>query len=195
MEEFGMAMGPIAVSDLAGIDIGYKVREGMSDEEKGDPRSYCIADALVEQGRLGQKTGAGFYQYDPQTRARSSDPQVTALIEAQAAKYSVTRREFSDEEIRDRLLLPLINEGAKILQEGIAQRPSDIDVVYVFGYGFPVYHGGPMHYADHIGLETVYKKLSAFQQQTGEDYWQPAQLIKTLAESGGSFARWAKDQG
>ncbi len=195
MEEFGMAMGPIAVSDLAGIDIGYKVREGMSDEEKGDPRSYCIADALVEQGRLGQKTGAGFYQYDPQTRARSSDPQVTALIEAQAAKYGVTRREFSDEEIRDRLLLPLINEGAKILQEGIAQRPSDIDVVYVFGYGFPVYHGGPMHYADHIGLETVYKKLSAFQQQTGEDYWQPAQLIKTLAESGSSFARWAKDQG
>ena len=194
MENYGMAMGPLAVSDLAGIDIGYKVRESLSDDEKGDPRSYCIADALVEQGRLGQKSGAGFYQYDPQTRARISDPDVVALIAAQAVKYGVSRRDFSDEEILDRLLLPLINEGAKILQEGIAQRPGDIDVVYVFGYGFPVYHGGPMHYADHIGLETVYKKLSAFQQQSGEDYWQPAELIKTLAESGSSFAQWSKER-
>ncbi len=194
MENYGMAMGPLAVSDLAGIDIGYKVRESLSDDEKGDPRSYCIADALVEQGRLGQKSGAGFYQYDPQTRARISDPDVVALIAAQAVKYGVSRRDFSDEEILDRLLLPLINEGAKILQEGIAQRPGDIDVVYVFGYGFPVYHGGPMHYADHIGLETVYKKLSAFQQQSGEDYWQPAELIKTLAESGSSFAKWSQEQ-
>ena len=194
MENYGMAMGPLAVTDLAGIDIGYKVREGLSDEEKGDPRSYCIADALVEQGRLGQKSGAGFYQYDPQTRARISDPEVDALIAAQAAKYGISRRDFSDEEILDRLLLPLINEGAKILQEGIAQRPGDIDVVYVFGYGFPVYHGGPMHYADHIGLETVYKKLSAFQQQSGEDYWQPSDLIKTLAESGSSFAKWSQEQ-
>ena len=194
MENYGMAMGPLAVTDLAGIDIGYKVREGLSAEEKGDPRSYCIADALVEQGRLGQKSGAGFYQYDPQTRARISDPEVVALIADQAAKYGISRRDFSDEEILDRLLLPLINEGAKILQEGIAQRPGDIDVVYVFGYGFPVYHGGPMHYADHIGLETVYKKLSAFQQQSGEDYWQPAELIKTLAESGSSFAQWSKER-
>lgn len=194
MENFGMAMGPIAVSDLAGIDIGYKVREAMSDEEKGDPRSYCIADALVEQGRLGQKTGAGFYKYDPQTRARLNDPEVTALIEAQATKYNITRQAFSDEEIIDRLLLPLVNEGAKILQEGIAQRPSDIDVVYVFGYGFPVYQGGPMHYADHIGLETVYKKLCALQQQSGDDFWQPAELIKNLAENGSSFAHWAHNQ-
>lgn len=193
MEDYGMAMGPLAVSDLAGIDIGYKVREGLSEEEKGDPRSFCVADALVEQGRLGQKTGAGFYQYDAQTRARISDPEVSALIEAKAAEYNVSRRDFSDEEIRDRLLLPLINEGAKILQEGIAQRSGDIDVVYVFGYGFPVYHGGPMQYADHLGLETVYQKLNALHQQSGEDYWQPADLIKTLAETGSSFAKWSQE--
>ncbi len=193
MEEYGMAMGPLAVSDLAGIDIGYKVREGLSDEEKGDPRSFCVADALVEQGRLGQKSGAGFYQYDPQTRARISDPEVSALIEAKAAEYGVQRRDFSDEEIRDRLLLPLINEGAKILEEGIAQRSGDIDVVYVFGYGFPVYHGGPMQYADHLGLDAVYKKLSALHQKSAADYWKPAELIKTLAETGSSFAKWSQE--
>jgi len=194
MQDFGMAMGPIAVGDLAGIDIGYKVREVLSDEQKGNPASYCIADALVEMGRLGQKTGAGYYKYDAQTRARTNDPEVMALIESMAVAHNISRREFSDAELVQRLILPLINEGAKILEEGIAQRPGDIDVVYVFGYGFPVYRGGPMQYADELGLASVYEQLTRLHQETGEASWQPAALIKTLAESGSSFARWASEQ-
>ena len=194
MQDFGTAMGPIAVGDLAGIDIGYKVREVLSDEQKGNPASYCIADALVEMGRLGQKTGAGYYKYDAQTRARTNDPEVMALIESMAVAHNISRREFSDAELVQRLILPLINEGAKILEEGIAQRPGDIDVVYVFGYGFPVYRGGPMQYADELGLASVYEQLTRLHQETGEASWQPAALIKTLAESGSSFARWASEQ-
>ena len=194
MQDFGMAMGPIAVGDLAGIDIGYKVREVLSDEQKGNPASYCIADALVEMGRLGQKTGAGYYKYDAQTRARTNDPEVMALVESMAVAHNITRREFSDAELVLRLILPLINEGAKILEEGIAQRPGDIDVVYVFGYGFPVYRGGPMQYADELGLASVYEQLTRLHQETGEASWQPATLIKTLAETGSSFAQWANEQ-
>jgi 3-hydroxyacyl-CoA dehydrogenase len=194
MQDFGMAMGPIAVGDLAGIDIGYKVREVLSDEQKGNPASYCIADALVEMGRLGQKTGAGYYKYDAQTRARTNDPEVMALVGSMAVAHNITRREFSDAELVLRLILPLINEGAKILEEGIAQRPGDIDVVYVFGYGFPVYRGGPMQYADELGLASVYEQLTRLHQETGEASWQPATLIKTLAETGSSFAQWANEQ-
>jgi 3-hydroxyacyl-CoA dehydrogenase len=191
MQKFGMAMGPLAVGDLAGIDIGYKAREGLTDEQKGDVRTYCIADALYEMGRLGQKTGAGYYQYDPDTRQRSVDPVVMEVIEAQAKKRGVERKVISDKTILDRLTFALINEGFKILEEGIAQRPSDIDVVYAFGYGFPAYRGGPMFYADTIGLEKIYHTVCEFADTYGEELWQPAALLKQLVEEGKTLTQWA----
>nr|WP_323752972.1 3-hydroxyacyl-CoA dehydrogenase NAD-binding domain-containing protein [Marinobacter sp.] len=192
LTDFGMAMGPLAVGDLAGLDIGYKARQALTDDQKGDPRSYCIADALVEMGRLGQKTGAGYYKYDPETRARTSDPAVLEVIEAQARKHGVVRRSFTDGEILDRHLLALVNEGFRILEEGIAQRPSDIDVVYLCGYGFPSYRGGPMFYAAHRGLRDVYERLLALQKQTGEAHWAPASLLETLVLNGQSLDDWAQ---
>ena len=191
MQNFGMAMGPLAVGDLAGIDIGYKAREGLTDVQKGDVRTYCIADALYEMGRLGQKTGAGYYQYDPNTRQRIVDPVVLEVIEAQAKKRGVERKVISDKTILERLTFALINEGFKILEEGIAQRPSDIDVVYAFGYGFPAYRGGPMFYADSIGLETIYRTICEFSDTYGQEFWQPAALLKQLVEEGKTLAQWA----
>ena len=152
MQEWGMAMGPLAVFDLAGLDVGYKARQGLPESERGDPRAFRVADALVEMNRLGQKTGAGFYRYDAETRERSSDPDVQALIEREAAALGVEQREIDTDEIVDRLIFALVNEGLNILDEGIAQRPGDIDVVYVYGYGFPAWRGGPMHYGDVAGL-------------------------------------------
>jgi 3-hydroxyacyl-CoA dehydrogenase len=195
-EEFGMAMGPLAMSDLAGLDVGYKARQAReADGQVMDPATHCIGSALVEGGRLGQKSGAGYYKYDPQTRARQSDPEVEALIREQAKKLGVTQREISDEEIVARLFYPLINEGALILEEGIAQRPSDIDIVYVYGYAFPSAKGGPMYFADHVGLKNVYDTILRFQKELGPDYWQPAPLLEKLAKEGSSFAAWAKSQG
>ncbi|MCO1335653.1 3-hydroxyacyl-CoA dehydrogenase NAD-binding domain-containing protein [Microbulbifer sp. OS29] len=194
MQSWGMAMGPMAMGDLAGLDIGYKVRQNLADSEKGDPKTYCIADALVSMGRLGQKSGAGYYHYDPETRARSNDPQVLTVIETHAEEQGVERREISDTEILNRLTFALINEGAKILEDGIAQRPSDIDVVYVYGYGFPPHRGGPMHYADSIGLAKVYDAICAFRDQHGEHYWTPAPLLTQLAQEGKTFANWAHNQ-
>jgi 3-hydroxyacyl-CoA dehydrogenase len=147
MEDWGMAMGPMRVFDLAGLDIGYTARKALTDEQKGDPKSYRVPDLLVEAGRLGQKSGAGFYAYDDNRRA-TPDPAVDEMIEAAAAEFGVERREISDSEIVDRLISALVDEGRKILDEGIAQRSSDIDVVYIYGYGFPVSRGGPMFYAD-----------------------------------------------
>lgn len=194
-EEFGMAMGPLAMSDLAGLDVGYKARQAReADGQVMDPATHCIGSALVESGRLGQKSGAGYYKYDPQTRARQSDPEVEALIRAHAKKLGVTQREISDEEIVARLFYPLINEGALILEEGIAQRPSDIDIVYVYGYAFPSAKGGPMFYADQVGLRKVYDTILRFQKELGPDYWQPAPLLEKLAIDGSSFAAWAKSQ-
>jgi 3-hydroxyacyl-CoA dehydrogenase len=191
MQNFGMAMGPLAVGDLAGIDIGYKAREGLTDAQKGDIRTYCIADALYEMGRLGQKTGAGYYQYDPNTRQRSVDPIVLEVIAAQAKKRGVERKVISDKTILERLTFALINEGFKILEEGIAQRPSDIDVVYAFGYGFPAYRGGPMFYADAIGLDKIYQTICEFADTYGEEFWQPAALLKQLVAEGKTLTQWA----
>jgi len=147
MEKWGMAMGPLRVFDLAGLDIGYTARKALSDEQKGDPSTYRVPDLLVEAGRLGQKSGAGFYAYD-ENRKPSPDPVVDELIQSAAAELGINRRDIRDDEIIDRLLSALVDEGRKILQEGIAQRSSDIDVVYIYGYGFPVSRGGPMFYAD-----------------------------------------------
>jgi 3-hydroxyacyl-CoA dehydrogenase len=187
---FGMAMGPLSVGDLAGLDIGYKARQALTEKQKGDPRSYCIADALVELGRLGQKAGAGYYKYDPETRARSTDPVVLDVIREQARKYGVQRRALSDEEILNRHLLALINEGFRILDEGIAQRAGDIDVVYVHGYGFPAYRGGPMFYAGQRGLVNVLKEIERLYEDTGEPYWAPATLLKKLVAEDLTLNDW-----
>ena len=195
LTRFGMAMGPLAVGDLAGLDIGYKARQALTPEQKGDPCSYCIADALVEMGRLGQKSGAGYYRYDPETRARSSDPEVLEVIEAQARAHGVQRRTMTDQEILDRHLMALINEGFHILGEGIAQRPSDIDVVYVNGYGFPVFRGGPMFTASQMRLREVYDCICALRDKTGADYWQPAPLLEQLALEGKTLDSWSANKG
>jgi 3-hydroxyacyl-CoA dehydrogenase len=147
MESWGMAMGPLRVFDLAGLDIGYKARQALSDDQKGDPATFRVPDLLVEAGRLGQKSGSGFYSYD-ENRRPTPDPAVHEMIEQAAADLGVERREISDEEIVERLIGALVAEGRKILEEGIAQRSSDIDVVYVYGYGFPAHRGGPMFYGD-----------------------------------------------
>jgi 3-hydroxyacyl-CoA dehydrogenase len=193
LEKFGMAMGPLAMGDLAGLDVGYKARQGRTDLPD-DPKLYRMGTLLVEMGRYGQKTGSGFYKYDPETRARMADPEVEAMIKAEAAKIGIEQRDISDEEILQRCFYPLINEGARILEEGIAQRPSDIDVVYVFGYAFPVAKGGPMYYADQIGLKQVYDKICEFRDRDCEQYWQPAPLLKQLAEAGKTFAEWGSEQ-
>jgi 3-hydroxyacyl-CoA dehydrogenase len=184
----------LAMGDLAGLDVGYKARQARTDLPD-DPKLYRMGTLLVEMGKFGQKTGSGFYKYDPETRARLPDPEVDAMIVAEAEKLGIERKAIDDEEILARCLYPLINEGALILEEGIAQRPSDIDVVYVFGYAFPAAKGGPMHYADSIGLKKVYDKICEFRDLYGEDYWKPAPLLKQLAESGSTFAQWDKQRG
>ena len=190
-EAFGMAMGPLAMSDLAGLDIGYKARQAREAAgEVIDPATHCVSSALVELGRLGQKSGAGYYKYDPQTRARQSDPEVDALIRAHADKLGIVRREISQQEIVARLFYPLINEGALILEEGIAQRPGDIDIVYVYGYAFPSAKGGPMFYADEVGVKTVYDTILRFSKELGDAYWKPAPLLERLARSGSTFSAW-----
>ena len=194
LEGFGMAMGPLAMGDLAGLDVGYKARQARTDLPD-DPKLYRMGTLLVEMGRHGQKTGSGFYKYDPETRRRMSDPEVEAMIKEEAAKLEIEQREVSEEEILARCFYPLINEGAKILEEGIAQRPSDIDVVYVFGYAFPVAKGGPMFYADQVGLKNVYDKICEFRDRYGEEYWQPAPLLEELAKSGKTFAQWDRERG
>lgn len=192
LEKFGMAMGPLAMGDLAGLDVGYKARQARTDLPD-DPKLFRMGTVLVEMGRHGQKTGSGFYKYDPATRARMSDPEVESLIKAEAKKLGIEQRRISDEEIIERCLYPLINEGAKILEEGIAQRPSDIDVVYVYGYAFPTAKGGPMHYADHVGLKKVCDKINEFRGRYGEQYWKSAALLEKLAAQGKSFAEWGSE--
>ena len=180
MQQWGMAMGPMRVFDLAGLDVGYKARQGLPESERGDPKSYRIPDALVEMGRLGQKSGAGFYTYDADTRNHTFDAESLAVIERESAAMGIKRRDVDSSEIVDRLIYALINEGLQIVDEGIAQRPSDIDVVYAYGYGFPAYRGGPMHYADAVGLELVHSRICQFQERFGPEYWTPAPLLEQL---------------
>jgi 3-hydroxyacyl-CoA dehydrogenase len=187
MERWGMAMGPLAVGDLAGLDIGYKAREQLTDEEKGPRVNYLLADRLVEAGRLGQKSGSGYYRYDAATRAREEDPIVSEIIEATRAELGITPREIPDEEIIDRLTLALANEGACILEEGIAQRAGDIDVVYCHGYGFPRFRGGPMHAAEVRGLQSVVGRIEEFQETLNPDNWVLAPLLAKLSSEGGNF--------
>jgi 3-hydroxyacyl-CoA dehydrogenase len=186
LERFGMAMGPIAVGDLAGLDVGYKARQALPDLP--DHPANHVIDQLVEAGRLGQKTGAGFYRYDPATRARQDDPEVAATIRVEADKLGIEARDFSDAEIVERVVYPLVNEGAFILEEGIAQRAGDIDIVYLYGYGFPAHRGGPMFYASTVGTSEVYRRICEFRDGLGRpDDWQPAPLLERLAREGKGF--------
>ncbi len=191
MEAWGMAMGPLAVGDLAGLDVGYKARESIPPEERGDPKTHRVSDMLVEAGRLGQKTGAGFYQYDPETRQRLPDADVVKIVEAVADEYGIAQRDIDAQEIVDRLIFALANEGLKIVGEGIAQRPGDVDIVYLYGYGFPAYRGGPLHYADTIGLGHVLERIREFGARFGAEYWTPAPLLEELVEQEQSLADWA----
>ncbi|MDB6044257.1 MAG: 3-hydroxyacyl-CoA dehydrogenase [Gammaproteobacteria bacterium] len=178
-EGFGFAMGPLAVRDLAGNDVGFMIRKGR--RIPADERWSPILQRLVEQGRLGQKTGKGFYRYEGRTRI--PDPEVLSLIEGVSRELGIKRREIADQEILERLLHPLVNEGAKIVDEGIAIRASDIDVVYVNGYGFPAYKGGPMYWGEEIGLAKVVETMRRLAPSHGTR-WRPAPLLERLAASG-----------
>lgn len=187
LHDWGMAMGPNAVGDLAGLDVGYRIRRERTDLPD-DPRFYRIADLLVEQGRLGQKTGNGIYHYPDGSRKPEPDVEVHKLIRDEAERLGITQRDIGADEIIERCIYGLITEGARILEEGIAARPSDIDVIWINGYGFPRHRGGPMHYADSIGLDRVYDAVCRLQDRFGDQYWSPPALLKELARDKRNFA-------
>jgi 3-hydroxyacyl-CoA dehydrogenase len=184
-------MGPLAVGDLAGLDVGWRIRKEFKHLEKPGVRQPLAEDRLCELGRYGQKTGAGWYKYD-QNRRAIPDPEVARLVAQWAAKAGIKQREISQEEIVDRLIYALVNEGARILEEGYALRAVDIDIIYLNGYGFPAYRGGPMWYADTVGLKKVYDRITEFHRQHGE-LWQPAPLLKRLAEEDRGFASFVRE--
>ncbi|GAC1673403.1 MAG: 3-hydroxyacyl-CoA dehydrogenase NAD-binding domain-containing protein [Steroidobacteraceae bacterium] len=188
LQEFGMAMGPFRVGDLAGLDISWARRKRLAAEFPGRDLPH-VADALCEAGRFGQKTGAGWYRYASGSRHPIPDPQVTAIIEQYRRRTGIAPRKVGAEEIVERCIYALINEGAHILEEGIAQRASDIDLVYLHGYGFPAYRGGPMFYADSVGLHVVARALEKIAAQPGSDSraWTPAPLLARLAQQGQTF--------
>jgi 3-hydroxyacyl-CoA dehydrogenase len=185
LTKFGMPMGPFAMGDLAGLDIGWRSRQDRGIKSE-------IADAICEAGRFGQKTGKGYYKYEAGSRAPLPDPEIEKLIEETTAKLGIKRRQIDDQEILERLMYPMINEGARILEEKIAARPSDIDVVWLYGYGWPIYRGGPMFYADSVGLKTIAERLSFYAKQTNDPSLEPTPLLKRLADEGKTFASLAK---
>jgi 3-hydroxyacyl-CoA dehydrogenase len=190
--DFGMAMGPLATGDLAGLDVGWRIRKEYRHLEKPGVRQPFAEDRLCELGRYGQKTLKGWYRYDENRRA-SADPEVTALVRKGSADAGIPQRQISAAEIVDRCIYALVNEGARILEEGYALRAVDIDIIYLNGYGFPAYRGGPMWHADTVGLQKVYQRICEFHQQHGE-LWAPAPLLKRLAEEGKTFAEFDKEQ-
>jgi len=193
LSDFGMAMGPLATGDLAGLDVGWRIRKEYRHLEVPGIRQPFVEDRLCELGRYGQKTGAGWYKYDDQRRA-ASDPAVGELIRKWVEEAGIAQRQISAAEIKDRCLHALVNEGARILEDGYALRASDIDIIYINGYGFPAHRGGPMWYADSVGLKRVYDRICEFHRQHGE-IWQPAPLLKQLAEQGKTFAEIGREQG
>ncbi|QOZ52571.1 3-hydroxyacyl-CoA dehydrogenase NAD-binding domain-containing protein [Bradyrhizobium sp. CCBAU 53338] len=182
--KFGMPMGPFAMGDLAGLDIGWRSRKDRGIKSE-------IADALCEAGRFGQKTGKGYYKYEAGSRAPMPDPEVEKLIDETLLRLGRKKRVVSDDEILERMMYPMINEGAKILEEGIAARPSDIDVVWLYGYGWPIYRGGPMFWADSVGLKHIADRLSYYAKETNDPSLEPAPLLKKLAAEGKTFASLA----
>ena len=188
--DYGFPMGPFAMSDLAGNDVGWRIRQGKKEKEKRNVRyTGYVADAICELGRFGQKTGAGYYKYNLPDRTPIPDPEVEKIIEETSKKLGITRRAISDQEILERALYPMVNEGAKILEEGMAQRALDIDVIWVNGYGWPVYRGGPMWWADNVvGLKTIHDALLKYRDASGDPFWEPAPLLKKLVQEGKKFS-------
>lgn len=183
--KFGMPMGPFAMGDLAGLDIGWRSRKDRGIKSE-------IADALCEAGRFGQKTQKGYYKYESGSRSPLPDPEVEKLIDSTLQKLGLKRRVVSDDEILERMMYPMINEGARILEEKIASRPSDIDVIWLYGYGWPIFRGGPMFYADQVGLKHIADRLSFYARETNDPSLEPAPLLKKLAAEGKTFASLAK---
>ena len=179
--DFGFPMGPFAMGDLAGLDVGWRIRKGKGEKS-------AVADKLCEMGRFGQKTGAGYYRYGAD-RTATPDPDVEKIIVDVSTQMGITRRPIGDDEILARLLYPMVNEGAKILEEKIAIRASDIDVIWVYGYGWPVYRGGPMFWADHVGLKALRDRMLEFKRATGDPFWTPAPLLERLAADGRGFTQ------
>jgi 3-hydroxyacyl-CoA dehydrogenase len=184
---FGMAMGPLAVGDLAGLDVGWRIRKEYAHLVPKGERQPRVSDRLCEMGRYGQKTGGGWYRYESGSRAPLADPEVEKLIGELSRKAGIQRRKITTDEIVERTIYALINEGAKILEEGIALRAVDIDIIYINGYGFPAYRGGLMWYADTVGVQRVYERVCQFEKQHGE-LWKPAKLLGDLAQAGKKFA-------
>ena len=182
--DFGFPMGPFAMGDLAGLDVGWRVRKARGTKAP-------VADRLCELGHFGQKTGSGFYHYEGGDRTPRPDPEVERIILEVSQGQGIKRRQIPDDEILARLLYPMINEGAKILEEGLAIRASDIDVIWVYGYGWPVYRGGPMYWADQVGLKTIRDRMRELQQRTGDEFWRPAGLLGKLADQGQGFLEGA----
>ncbi len=187
---FGMAMGPLATGDLAGLDVGWRIRKEFGDIRDTSTRQPLLEDRLCEKGMYGQKTGAGWYKYDAD-RKPMHNPEIDGLIGQARKDAGITPRTVSDEEIVDRIIYALVNEGARILEEGYALRAVDIDIIFINGYGFPAYRGGPMWYADTVGLKKVYARIQEFEKQHG-NLWAPAPLLKQLAEEGKTFADFDK---
>ena len=194
LEQWGMAMGILAVFDMAGVDIGVNVHKANAERFPPDPAYYQADFALVEAGRLGQKNGKGYYRYEAGDRKRYDDPEAIAILKARAEKLGVPPREHTAQEIVERCLYPLLNEGIRILEEGVAIRAGDIDVVWTAGYGFPRYRGGPMFYADTIGLKTLLAGMRKYQEIFGPMHWEPAKLLVDLVEKGQSLADWQRTQ-
>ena len=184
LESFGLNMGPFRMMDLIGLDLGWRARK-LSGQES--PLPTKIGDALCEQNRFGQKSNAGYYNYTEGSRAPNPAPENEEIYNKISSENGFTRREISDEEIIDRCILALINEGADILSEGVAQRAADIDVVYINGYGFPIWRGGPMHHANAMGLNIVVEKLQKYKEITGSEIYKPSEMLIKLANENGKL--------
>jgi 3-hydroxyacyl-CoA dehydrogenase len=194
LEKWGMAMGILAVFDMAGIDVGVNVHKANAARYPPDPTYYQADFALVEAGRLGQKNGKGYYRYVPGDRMRHEDPEAIEILKRRARQLDVAPQTHAEQEILERCLYPLINEGFRILEERVAQRASDIDVVWCAGYGFPRYRGGPMFYAETVGLATILDGLERYRQRFGELHWRPAALLVELERRHKSIAAWEREQ-
>jgi 3-hydroxyacyl-CoA dehydrogenase len=178
---FGFPMGPFAMADMAGLDVGWRIRKGRGERNE-------IEDTLCEAGHFGQKTGKGYFRYDAGSRTPLPNPEVERIILDASSRAGVDHRSITQEEIVERMIFPMINEGARILEEGVATRPSDIDVIWVYGYGWPVWRGGPMYYADRLGLTHLRDRLTLYAERSGDETLRPATRISRLAAEGRGFA-------
>jgi 3-hydroxyacyl-CoA dehydrogenase len=193
LQGFGMAMGIFEVEDMAGLDVAWRVRRELHQFSGPGERKPLVADALCARGRFGQKRGKGWYTYG-EDRKPSPDPEVLELVRSLTREASIPQRQFTDDEIVERTLYGLINEGARVLEEGNALRSSDIDVIYVNGYGFPAWRGGPMFYADSVGLKTIVERMARFEREFGAR-WKVSPLLQRLADAGKTFRSFDESRG